>query len=324
MHEEPSFLLNVLYYLLAAVLAVPLFRKLGLGAILGYLVAGLALGPSVLGLVDEPESVLHFAEFGVIMLLFIIGLELAPNRLWQMRSQILFTGGSQLVFSSAIICLVALWAGFSTSISILIGLTLGLSSTAFALQLMAEQQILASPAGREGFSILLLQDLAVIPILLFVEALAPAQASDVSASPPWWYGLIAMIALIIAGRFLVNPMLKLVANAGSREVMTGAALFLVLGVAMLMETVGLSMALGAFVAGIILANSSFRHQLETDVEPFKGLLLGLFFYCRRYDYRFVFTVARSPVYRLRGPRADARQDPGYRNHPKGKKALFAR
>ncbi|TQV71818.1 potassium transporter [Exilibacterium tricleocarpae] len=274
---EHSIVNHAVYYLLAAVVAVPLFRKIGLGAILGYLAAGVILGPSVTGTINDPEDVLHFAEFGVVMLLFLIGLELAPDKLWQMRSQILLNGGTQLVASAALIALVLYAAGLSATLAVVIGLTLGLSSTAFAIQLMADQGVLATAAGRQGFAILLLQDIAVIPLLLFVESLAPAASASNATPLPWWLGPAAVVAVLVAGRYLANPILRIVAASGSREIMTGAGLLIVLGVALLMETVGLSMGLGAFVAGIVLANSSFRRQLETDIEPFKGILLGLFF-----------------------------------------------
>jgi len=275
--EESHLMQNALFYLAAGVIAVPLFRKLGLGAILGYLAAGVVLGPSGIGAVSDPLHVLHFAELGVIMLLFLIGLELAPDKLWRMRGQIGLTGGSQLLFSALLISLVLLLLSVPTATAIILGLTLGLSSTAFAIQLMAEQKVLASPLGRKGFAILLLQDLAVIPLLLLVEFLAPVADGNSSEIIPWWFGALAVFAVLVAGRFLMNPFLKMIATAGSRETMTAAALLIVLSVALLMQAVGLSMGLGAFVAGIVLANSSFRHQLETDIEPFKGLLLGLFF-----------------------------------------------
>ena len=274
--DENNLVVNSLYYLAAAVVTVPIFRKLGLGSILGYLAAGIILGPAVTGIIHDPEVVLHFAELGVILLLFLIGLELAPEKLWRMRIQIGITGGSQLLISALIIGVLAFWLSFSILQSLIIGLTLGLSSTAFAMQLMAEQQILASPLGRQGFAILLFQDLAVIPLLLLVESAAPGNLSN-HDSVPWWLGPLAIATVLIAGRYLLNPLLKIVANAGSREIMTAAGLLIVLGIASLMQKVGFSMGLGAFVAGIVLANSSFRHQLEADIEPFKGILLGLFF-----------------------------------------------
>lgn len=274
MHSE-SLLINALYYLLAAVISVPLFKRLGLGSILGYLFAGVVLGPHVLGLVDDPDEVLHFAEYGVILLLFIIGLELAPDKLWNMRGEIAFVGGSQLVLSA--ILLTGFFVLFDTGLpqAIIIGLTLGLSSTAFAIQLMNEEHILASPLGRKGFSILLLQDLAVIPILLLLGLLA--QGGNEADQVAWYWGVIAVLGTLVFSRFGLNQILTIVAGTRNREVMTAASLLIVIGVAVLMDGVGLSMGLGAFLAGIMLANSDFRHQLESDIEPFKGILLGLFF-----------------------------------------------
>lgn len=269
---------SVLVYLLAAVIFVPLFRRLGLGAILGYLAAGALIGPSALNFIADPDDALHFSEFGVIMLLFVIGLELAPEKLWRMRNQIFLLGGGQLLISAAALSLVFHFAlGLDAQLSMVLGLTLGLSSTAFAAQLMGERGILARPLGRKGFSILLLQDLAVVPILILVKVLAD---TSTSSSGNWQQGatmVATLVGYIIASRYLLNPLLKLIASYGSREVMTAAALLIVLGTALLMDNVGLSMGLGAFAAGIMLANSSYRHQLETDIEPFKGLLLGLFF-----------------------------------------------
>ncbi|MEQ8409627.1 MAG: monovalent cation:proton antiporter-2 (CPA2) family protein [Gammaproteobacteria bacterium] len=269
-----SLLVNALYYLTAAVIAVPLFKAIGLGSILGYLFAGVVLGPSALGLVHDPEEVLHFAEYGVIFLLFVIGLELAPNKLWTMRGQISVTGGSQLLLSALVIGAVFLLLTEGASQATVLGLTLALSSTAFAIQLMSEEHILASPLGRQGFSILLLQDLAVIPILILVGLLAQG---GVATGPPWYYGILAVLAVMLFGRFGLNQVLAIVANTQNREVMTAASLLIVIGVAVLMNAVGLSMGLGAFLAGIMLANSDYRHQLESDIEPFKGILLGLFF-----------------------------------------------
>lgn len=273
MHGD-SLLLNALYYLLAAVVAVPLFKRLGLGSILAYLFAGVVLGPHALALIEDPESVLHFAEYGVILLLFLIGLELAPEKLWSMRNHILVLGGSQVLFTGLVIGL-----GFAAFLSLpqamVLGLTLALSSTALAIQLMSEERIIASPLGRRGFSILLLQDLAVIPILIAVSVLAPE--ADGSAAPAWYYTILALLGVVTFGRFGLGEVLATVARTNNREVMTAASLLIVIGVAVLMDSVGLSMGLGAFMAGIMLANSDYRHQLESDIEPFKGILLGLFF-----------------------------------------------
>ena len=275
MHEE-NLLVNALYYLTAAVIAVPLFKKLGLGSILGYLCAGIVLGPHALGLVSDPEEVLHFAEYGVILLLFIIGLELAPTKLWIMRGQILLIGGSQLMVSAVILSAVFFLLSLTMEQYVVLGLTLGLSSTAFAIQLMSEEHILASPLGRKGFSILLLQDLAVIPILLLVGVLAQSDP-NAAVAVPWYLSVAAVVAVLLFGQYGLNSLLTFVAQTNNREIMTAASLLIVISVAVLMEAVALSMGLGAFLAGIMLANSDFRHQLESDIEPFKGILLGLFF-----------------------------------------------
>ncbi|MBL4582157.1 MAG: cation:proton antiporter [Gammaproteobacteria bacterium] len=274
--DTDSLLINAMYYLLAAVIAVPFFKKIGLGSILGYLCAGIVLGPHALGVISDPDQVLHFAEYGVILLLFVIGLELAPNKLWNMRSHIGLIGGSQLLLSTVVIGGLMLFLSFSFSQSLVLGLTLALSSTAFAIQLMKEEHILASPLGRKGFGILLMQDLAVIPILVLVGVLALSGSGE-SEAPPWYYGVIAILLVLAVSRFGLNTVLGIVAGTNNREVMTAASLLIVISVAVLMEAVGLSMGLGAFLAGILLANSNFRHQLESDIEPFKGILLGLFF-----------------------------------------------
>jgi len=274
--ETESLLINALYYLTAAVIAVPLFKKLGLGSILGYLCAGMVLGPHILGAIHDPEQVLHFAEYGVILLLFIIGLELAPDKLWDMRLNISIIGGSQLLVTALVIGAIFWMLALTGAQSIVLGLTLALSSTAFAIQLMSEEHILASPLGRKGFAILLLQDLAVIPILILIEVVAQT-GTDESAAMPWYIGVGAMLLLFLFNRFGLNYVLKLIARTNNREIMTAASLLIVIGVATLMDAVGLSMGLGAFLAGIMLANSNFRHQMESDIEPFKGILLGLFF-----------------------------------------------
>ena len=273
MHTD-SLLINALYYLLAAVIAVPLFKRLGLGSILGYLFAGVVLGPHALGIIEDPESVLHFAEYGVILLLFVIGLELAPEKLWSMRNHILVLGGSQVLLTGLVIGF-GLAMLLALPLALVLGLTLALSSTALAIQLMSEERILASPLGRKGLSILLLQDLAVIPILIAVSVLAPGATGE--TTPAWYVTLLALVGVVAFGRFGLSEILAAVARSNNREVMTAASLLIVIGVAVLMNSVGLSMGLGAFLAGIMLANSDYRHQLESDIEPFKGMLLGLFF-----------------------------------------------
>ena len=271
---------NILYYLLASVIAIPIFRRIGLGAILGYLTAGAIIGPDGLQLISDPTSALHFAEFGVVMLLFVIGLELAPEKLWRMRNQILMLGGGQLLLCTALLSALFFFVvGLPGQISIVLGLTLALSSTAFAIQLMDERGIIATPTGRKGFSILLLQDMAVIPILLLVQFWANA-STEVTEGASLTSILIctgAIVAILVISKLYLSSCLSIIAKYGSHEVMTAAALLIVLGMAMLMQFLGLSMGLGAFIAGIMLANSSFRHQLEADIEPFQGLLLGLFF-----------------------------------------------
>ncbi len=267
--------LNILFFLVAAMVTVPLFRRFGLGAILGYLCAGVAIGPQGLNFVDQPESILHFSEIGIVLLLFIIGLELNPEKIWMMRNQIAFLGGGQLLGTTLLV------AGFvffavspGTMQTLVIGLALALSSTAFAIQLMADKGILASPEGRSGFAILLMQDLAVIPILFIVQSFGSAGGGS---DGNWWSGLAAVSTLLILGRYLLDPMLAAIAKYGGRDIMTASSLSIVVSAALLMEVSGLSMGMGAFIAGIMLANSRFRHQLETDIEPFKALTLGLFF-----------------------------------------------
>jgi CPA2 family monovalent cation:H+ antiporter-2 len=262
-------------FLAAAVVAVPIFKKLKLGAILGYLVAGAVIGPAAMDWVSDPQTILHFAELGVVLLLFVIGLELEPDKLWRMRNQILFSGGGQLLFSALIIGLATyLILSLSLLISIVVGLSVALSSTAFAVQLMDEHKVLKSPPGQQGFSVLLMQDLAVIPILLLVEGLSSSEGSN---APAWWISVLSICLVLIVGRYLTNPFLRLISHYGNAEVMTAAALLIVIATALGMQEAGLSMGMGAFVAGILLANSSFKHQLEAEIEPFKGLLLGLFF-----------------------------------------------
>lgn len=272
------FLFEAAVLLGAAIIVVPLFQRLGLGSILGYLAAGLMLGPSISGFIAEPEAVLHFAEFGVVMLLFIIGLELEPSRLWALRKRLFGLGSLQMLGCGALLTPIGLALGLSLDIAILLGLILALSSTAFALQVLNEQHQLATPHGQAAFSILLFQDLAVIPLL----ALLPLLAGDTSAAfgNAWLVALreVGMvIAAIVFGRLVFPRVLALVARSEAHEVFTAAALFLVLAMALVMDWAGLSMALGAFLGGVLLADTAYRHELEANIEPFKGLLLGLFF-----------------------------------------------
>ncbi|WP_040244426.1 monovalent cation:proton antiporter-2 (CPA2) family protein [Chromohalobacter japonicus] len=262
----------------AAIIAVPLFQRLGLGSILGYLAVGLLLGPSVLGFIAEPEEVLHFSEFGVVMLLFLIGLEMEPSRLWGMRKQLFGLGLLQLLGSGVLLTPIGLALGLAWELAVLLGLILALSSTAFALQLLNEQHRLATPHGQTAFSILLFQDLAVIPLL----ALLPLFAGDLSSQgSALWLDIGKAVGMVLAaivfGRLVFPRVLALIARSGVHEVFTAAALFLVLALALVMEWAGLSMALGAFLGGVMLADTVYRHELEANIEPFKGILLGLFF-----------------------------------------------
>ncbi|MCC6831887.1 MAG: cation:proton antiporter [Thermoleophilia bacterium] len=275
-------------YLLAAVVAVPVARRLGLGSVLGYLVAGVVIGPYALGFVGtEGEDVLHFAEFGVVMMLFLIGLELEPARLWRLRVPILGLGGLQVALTALVVAVGAGVAGQDVRAAIAIGLILSLSSTAIVLQTFQEKGLMGTEAGQNGFSVLLFQDIAVIPMLALLPLLATVDAAggDGGDAPlrelPGWGQALAVLAavalIVLAGRFLLRPVFRFIAGAGIREVFTAAALLIVVGIALLMDTVGLSPALGTFVAGVVLADSEYRHELEGDIEPFKGLLLGLFF-----------------------------------------------
>jgi glutathione-regulated potassium-efflux system protein KefB len=272
-------LVTPLVFLGAAVLAVPLFRLFKLGAVIGYLAAGVAVGPSGLGLIDDPGAVLTLAELGVVLLLFIMGLELKPSRLWAMRRDIAGLGLSQVLLCGVVLAGLAMLAGLSWQAAVIAGAGLALSSTAFAAPLMEDRNELASPYGQRAFSILLLQDLAIVPLLALVALLSPITGETGGASG-WTAGLImvaAVVAVVMAGTYALNPMFKLLAKTGAGEIMTAAALLVVLGAAALMQLAGLSMAMGAFLAGVLLADSSFRHELEANIEPFRGLLLGLFF-----------------------------------------------
>jgi len=272
-----GFLTEAAVLLGAAIIAVPLFQRLGLGSILGYLCIGLLAGPSISGFISEPESVLHFSEFGVVMLLFIIGLELEPRRLWAMRKRLLGLGTLQMAGCAALLMPVGLMLDLPPSIAIFLGLTLALSSTAFALQVLNERRQLATPHGQSAFAILLFQDLAVIPLL----ALLPFLAGRADAAPDDGWVIARSIGVVIAaiafGRLIFPRVLALIARSYVHEIFTAAALFLVLAMALIMQWAGLSMALGAFLGGVMLADTPYRHELEANIEPFKGLLLGLFF-----------------------------------------------
>ncbi len=312
-----SFFLQAMLYLGAAVIAVPIAKRLGLGSVLGYLLAGIAIGPFGLGLVgEEGQDVMHFAEFGVVMMLFLVGLELRPQLLWEMRGPILGLGGSQVAITAVIITAIGLAVGQAWQSSLAVGLTLALSSTAIVLQSLNEKGLMKTEAGQSSFAVLLFQDIAVIPMLALFPMLAvqamtggsgeglggddgqdpglghghgPNHAEDHGAPETWlealdlpgWAETLvvigAVLAIILAGRYLFRPFLRFVAGTRLRETFTAAALLLVVSIALLMTKVGLSPALGTFLAGVVLANSEYRHALESDIEPFKGLLLGVFF-----------------------------------------------
>ena len=263
-------------FLLTAVLLVPLFQRFRLGAVLGYLAAGVLVGPWGFGVVGAVETTLHFAEFGVVLLLFLIGLELEPARLWALRRPVFGSGGAQVGVTGLLLAGAGIALGLSWQAAVIAGFAGAMSSTALVLSALAEKGQLGQPHGRESFAVLLFQDLAVIPLL----ALLPLLGSSAQADADWIAaakGLAAIIVVIAGGRVAVRPLLKFIATYGSREVFTAAALLLVVGAAVIMEKIGLSMALGAFLAGVLLADSEFTHELKADIEPFKGLLLGLFF-----------------------------------------------
>ncbi len=266
--------------MVAAVVAVPIAKRLGLGSVLGYLAAGAVLGPAGFGLVRDVDNILHFAELGVVLLLFVIGLELQPSRLWTMRRPVFGLGGAQVGLSAVPIALVAWAAGLPPETAVVVGLALALSSTAFALQMLAEKKQLTTKHGRAAFSILLFQDIAAIPILALTPLLAlqDGAAPDLAETALAAGRVIAVVAaVVVGGRYLLRHVFRIVAATGIREVFTATALLTVVGTALLMELAGLSMGLGAFLAGVLLADSEYRHELEANIEPFKGLLLGLFF-----------------------------------------------
>jgi glutathione-regulated potassium-efflux system ancillary protein KefC/glutathione-regulated potassium-efflux system protein KefB len=270
------FLSQAAVFLLTAVLLVPLFQRLKLGAVLGYLGAGMLIGPWGLGMVADVESTLELAEFGVVLLLFLVGLELQPSRLWVLRRPVFGLGGAQVFATGAALALAAAAFGLPWQAAVVAGFGLAMSSTALVLASLAERKQLATRHGREAFAVLLFQDLSVIPLLALLPSLGGfgAAAGGWSAAAK---GAAVIAVVVVASRLVVRPVLKLVASYGGREVFTAAALLLVVGAALIMEKIGLSPSLGAFLAGVLLADSEFRHELEADIEPFKGLLLGLFF-----------------------------------------------
>ncbi|UCH66737.1 MAG: cation:proton antiporter [Ignavibacterium sp.] len=287
MHHD-SFFFQALVYLTAAVVSVPIAKRIGLGSVLGYLIAGVIIGPAVLGLIGEGgQDIMHFAEFGVVMMLFVIGLELEPSLLWKMRTSILGLGGMQVLVTSVIVAVAAMIIGVPWQASVALGLTLSLSSTAIVLQTMNEKGLMKTVSGQSSFAVLLFQDIAVIPMLAIFPLLATqaVAASDghttLVGSLPGWAQTLAVLAavasIVIGGKYLMRPVFRFIAQTRLLEIFTAAALLLVIAIAVLMTQVGLSPALGTFLAGVVLANSEYRHELISDIEPFKGLLLGLFF-----------------------------------------------
>jgi glutathione-regulated potassium-efflux system ancillary protein KefC len=268
-------------YLCAAVVFVPIAKRLGLGAVLGYLIGGVVIGPDVLQLARDPVTLMHFSEFGVVMMLFVVGLELRPALLWQMRKPIFGLGGAQVVACALVIFLGALLFGVEWKSAIAVGLTFAMSSTAIVLSSLTERNLMQTEGGRASFAVLLFQDISVIPILAVFPLLGVAVASTSSDSTPAWQTALVSVGAVVGvfaiGRYLVRPLFHFLANVKLRESFTAAALLIVIGIALLMQVAGLSAALGTFMAGVVLADSEYRHELETDLEPFKGLLLGLFF-----------------------------------------------
>ena len=292
MHQQ-DFFYNAMIYLLAAVVSVPVAKRLGFGSVLGYLLAGMVIGPFVLGLIgSEGEDVMHFAEFGVVMMLFLIGLELKPNLLWKMRKSIFGLGGLQLLLSAVLIGAIALLLGQTLGAGIAIGLMLGLSSTAIVLQTLNEKGLIKQASGQASFSVLLFQDISVVPILALIPLLGVSAVTGGTTSYEevrtiagieikGWIQVAMMLlvitGIVVVGLYLAKYVFRIIARTGLREIFTATALLLVIATSLLMDLVGLSPALGAFLAGIVLANNEYRHELEADIEPFKGLLLGLFF-----------------------------------------------
>lgn len=288
---KETFFYQAMVFLAAAVVMVPIAKKLGLGSVLGYLIAGIIIGPYCFSFIgEEGQDLMHFAEFGVVMMLFVIGLELEPSRLWRMRRTIAGLGGLQLLATTTVVTGIAILLGVDWKQALVIGMIVSMSSTAIALQSLQEKGLMKSAAGENSFAVLLFQDIAVIPMLALFPLLGGAHpvstdashaTSSLIASWPSWLQAIfvlgAVLLLVVTGRYLVRPLFRLIAKTGLREMFTALALLIVVSTAALMTAVGLSPALGAFLAGVVLANSEYRHELESDIDPFKGLLLGLFF-----------------------------------------------
>ena len=278
--EGAGELVRVVTLLAAAVIAVPLFKRLGLGSVLGYLAAGLIIGPFGLKFFDDPQAIIHVAELGVVMFLFVIGLEMKPSHLWNLRRQIFGLGSMQVILAAAMLTFVGIAFGYPWQVAFVSASGFVLTSTAIVMQVLGERHELATPQGQSMVSILLFEDLLIVPLLAVVAFMAPTVPTATADTSLWsklGMAALSLAILVAAGRWLLNPMFRVLAKSKAREVMTAAALLVVLGAALLMEWGGLSMAMGAFLAGVLLSESSFRHQLEADIEPFRGLLLGLFF-----------------------------------------------
>ncbi len=272
-----SFINQALLFIGSSLILVPLFQRLGFGSVLGYLIAGIIIGPYGIKLIQDSESIMHFSELGVTLLLFVIGLEIQPRKLWSMRRHLLGLGGLQVILTSLVFALAAMGFGLSVLMSFVIGFGLSLSSTAFAVQTLVEKKQFNTDFGRSSFAILLTQDLFAIPALAIIPALSASPSGSGFSMQSSLMALGIIILLVLASLYLIRPVFRLIAATHSREVFTAAALFIVLGVAALMQSVGLSAALGTFLAGVLLADSEYRHELEANIEPFKSLLMGLFF-----------------------------------------------
>ena len=313
--ESSSELIQVVALLGAGVIAAPLFMRLGLGSVLGYLAAGVVIGPFGLKLFSNPQAILHTAELGVVMFLFVIGLEMQPSRLWGLRREIFGLGAAQVIVCGLLLTGVGMVYGLSAKVAFFAAMGFVLTSTAVVAQVLNERGDTGTPEGQRMISILLLEDLAIVPLLALVALLAPG--GEETGEPAWLaivIAIAAVVALLAAGRWLLNPFFGLLAAARAREVMTAAALLVVLGSALILQLAGLSMVMGAFVAGVMLSESSFRHQLEADIEPFRGILLGLFFLAVGMSLDLAMIARYWPTIRWRAtgpaPRRSCRQPAG--------------
>ncbi|TNF95939.1 MAG: glutathione-regulated potassium-efflux system protein KefB, partial [Gammaproteobacteria bacterium] len=277
MTSQDDILLSGFILVFAAVVAVSVFKRLGLGSVLGYLVAGFVVGPSVLGVASDVDTLRHFAEFGVVFLLFIIGLEMHPSRLWSMRVAVFGMGTAQIILTAAAIAIYAYWQGAGLNTAIVIGLSLSLSSTAIVMQILKDKGEITSPHGQTTFAILLMQDIAVVPLIALIPFLSDVHSDTGISVSGVLTPILAVIAVLLGTRYVIRPVLPYIARFGTSEVFTGFSLLTVLGAAWLMDKAGMSMAMGAFLVGLMLSESRYVHQIEADMESFRGFLLGLFF-----------------------------------------------